>query len=147
MKDISIGIIGLGYVGLPLFLEFSKQYPVAGFDTSAKRIEELRNGHDHTLEADEKSLQRVNTSTDSRFSTSIEDIAHCNIYIVTVPTPIDSHRQPNLQPLLKASETVGKVLNKNDIVIYESTVYLCRRKRSGRKPGLQTRHTNPGRDR
>ena len=123
MKDISIGIIGLGYVGLPLFLEFSKQYPVVGFDTSAKRIEELRNGHDHTLEADEKSLQRVNTSTDSRFSTSIEDIAHCNIYIVTVPTPIDSHRQPNLQPLLKASETVGKVLNKNDIVIYESTVY------------------------
>ena len=114
MKDISIGIIGLGYVGLPLFLEFSKQYPVVGFDTSAKRIEELRNGHDHTLEADEKSLQRVNTSTDSRFSTSIEDIAHCNIYIVTVPTPIDNHRQPNLQPLLKASETVGKVLNNND---------------------------------
>ena len=91
---------------------------MVGFDTSAKRIEELRNGHDHTLEADEKSLQRVNTSTDSRFSTRIEDIAHCNIYIVTVPTPIDSHRQPNLQPLLKASETVGKVLNKNDIVIY-----------------------------
>jgi UDP-N-acetyl-D-glucosamine/UDP-N-acetyl-D-galactosamine dehydrogenase len=125
-----IGIIGLGYVGLPLAVEFSKYYPVIGFDINKKRIDELQSGLDITLEIDEPSLKQVIQSavpghnSKGLFCTNnIEDIRSCNIYIVTVPTPVDKNNRPDLTPLYKASETVGKVLKKGDIVIYESTVY------------------------
>lgn len=115
-----IGIIGLGYVGLPLAVEFGKKYPTFGFDINTKRIKELEGGHDHTLEVEDRELQRVQNLN---FTDDINDLGDCNIYIVTVPTPIDFYKQPDLTPLKKASETIGKVLFKNDIVIYESTVY------------------------
>jgi len=119
MNSSRIAIIGLGYVGLPLAVEFAKKFSVTGFDISDDRIKELSNGYDRTLEVDNLELK----STSMKFSNKLEDIKECNIFIVTVPTPIDSHKQPDLTPLIKASETVGKVLKKNDIVIYESTVY------------------------
>lgn len=119
MNSSRIAIIGLGYVGLPLAVEFAKKYPVIGFDISEDRTKELSNGYDRTLEVHDSELK----STSMKFSNKLEDIKDCNIFIVTVPTPIDSHKQPDLTPLIKASETVGKVLKKNDIVIYESTVY------------------------
>lgn len=119
MNSTRIAIIGLGYVGLPLAVEFAKKYPVTGFDISENRIKELSNGLDRTLEVHDSELK----STSMKFSNKLEDIKECNVFIVTVPTPIDSHKQPDLTPLIKASETVGKVLKKNDIVIYESTVY------------------------
>ncbi|MEP2773894.1 MAG: nucleotide sugar dehydrogenase [Fulvivirga sp.] len=115
-----IGIIGLGYVGLPLAVEFGKKYATVGFDINAKRIEELEGGHDHTLEVEDHELQHVKNLG---FTDNINDLGDCNIYIVTVPTPIDFYKQPDLTPLKKASEAIGKVLSKNDIVIYESTVY------------------------
>ena len=115
-----IAIIGLGYVGLPIAVEFSKKYPTTGFDISESRIEGLISGHDSTLEVDEAELKQA---TQLNYTTDIEQLKSCNIYIVTVPTPIDSHKRPDLTPLEKASETVGKVLSKGDIVIYESTVY------------------------
>jgi UDP-N-acetyl-D-galactosamine dehydrogenase len=119
MNSSRIAIIGLGYVGLPLAVEFAKKYQVTGFDISDDRIKELSNGYDRTLEVHDSELK----STSMKFSNNLEDIKECNVFIVTVPTPIDSHKQPDLTPLIKASETVGKVLKKNDIVIYESTVY------------------------
>ena len=119
MKN-KIAIIGLGYVGLPLAVEFGKKYPTTGFDINGPRIAELISGHDSTLEVDEAELKQA---TQLNYITDIEQLKSCNIFIVTVPTPIDSHKRPDLTPLEKASETVGKVLSKGDIVIYESTVY------------------------
>jgi len=119
MKN-KIAIIGLGYVGLPLAVEFGKKYPTTGFDINGPRIAALISGHDSTLEVDEAELKQA---TQLNYTTNIEQLKSCNIYIVTVPTPIDSHKRPDLTPLEKASETVGKVLSKGDIVIYESTVY------------------------
>jgi UDP-N-acetyl-D-galactosamine dehydrogenase len=115
-----IAVIGLGYVGLPLAVEFGKHRATIGFDIDATRIDELQSGHDRTreVEPDELSEARHLTYTDD-----IQKIADCGVYIVTVPTPIDAHKQPDLTPLKRASETVGKVLKKGDIVVYESTVY------------------------
>lgn len=119
-ESINIGIIGLGYVGLPLAVEFGKKYPVTGFDINQNRIDELRRGHDRTMETSDDDLK---AATNLEYTTTLEDIRKCNYYIITVPTPIDLHKRPDLTPLIKASETVGKVLSKGDIVIYESTVY------------------------
>ncbi|NPA59887.1 MAG: nucleotide sugar dehydrogenase, partial [Epsilonproteobacteria bacterium] len=117
-----LAIIGLGYVGLPLAAEFAKKYAVTGLDIYQDRIDELNRAEDRTLELSTEQLQEA-LDNGIKFTTSIDDIKECNIYIVTVPTPIDEHKRPNLTPLIKASETVGKVLKKDDIVIYESTVY------------------------
>ena len=115
-----IGIIGLGYVGLPLAVEFGKIVEVVGFDINQKRIEELKKGIDRTLETDHEELASAVKLT---FSFNPEDLRKVNHFIVTVPTPVDDYKTPDLTPLLKASETVGKVLKKGDVVIYESTVY------------------------
>ncbi|MGU7783022.1 Vi polysaccharide biosynthesis UDP-N-acetylglucosamine C-6 dehydrogenase TviB [Burkholderia sp. PU8-34] len=115
-----IGVIGLGYVGLPLAVEFGKKIPVVGFDISRARVDSLNEGHDATLEVDSAELAEAQWL---KVTANNEDLADCNIYIVTVPTPIDEHKQPDLQPLIDASDTVGRVLKQNDIVIYESTVY------------------------
>jgi UDP-N-acetyl-D-galactosamine dehydrogenase len=127
MSDVKVAVIGLGYVGLPLAVEFSKKYPTVGFDICSKRIAELKTGHDHTLEVDDEVLQEVmnmrNEGKGISFSEEIDSLEDCNYYVVTVPTPTDRNNRPVLTPLLKASDTVGKVLKKNDIVIYESTVY------------------------
>ncbi|MDC0115755.1 NAD(P)-binding domain-containing protein, partial [Methylophilaceae bacterium] len=119
---IKIAIIGLGYVGLPLAHAFAEKYPVIGFDIAQGRIDELANGQDRTLELSELQVKEA-IKNGMKFTCNIKDIANCNIYIVTVPTPIDKNKRPDLTPLIKASETIGKVLKKNDIVIYESTVY------------------------
>jgi UDP-N-acetyl-D-galactosamine dehydrogenase len=126
--NIKIAIIGLGYVGLPLARLFATQYSVVGFDINQSRIDALKQGNDNTLEIDSDSLQQVlvETSTQSNglyCTSSLDEIADCTYYIVTVPTPVDKNNRPDLTPLYKASETVGKVLKKGDIVIYESTVY------------------------
>lgn len=146
MKDIKIAVIGLGYVGLPLARLFATRYPVVGFDINAARVTELRQGHDSTLEVEDDVLQAVlvedlvsrkavnaedfgelmvaeEVKTGLYCSTDLEDIRDCNYYVVTVPTPVDKNNRPDLTPLYKSSETVGKVLKKGDIVIYESTVY------------------------
>jgi UDP-N-acetyl-D-galactosamine dehydrogenase len=123
MNNPHIAVIGLGYVGLPLAIEFAKKYPVVGFDIQTERTAELRSGKDRTKEADLESLQSVLAQGTLQCSSDIADIAACNIYIVTVPTPIDQYKAPDLTPLLKASEMLGGVLKKGDIVIYESTVY------------------------
>ena len=120
MKNLCIGIIGLGYVGLPLAVEFGKKYPVVGFDINKARLAELSNGHDSTLEVDDQELAEAKHLS---YSSSLDDLKACNVFIVTVPTPINEHKQPDLTPLIKASETIGKVLKQGDIVIYESTVY------------------------
>jgi UDP-N-acetyl-D-galactosamine dehydrogenase len=120
LENIKLAIIGLGYVGLPLAVEFGKQRPVVGFDINAKRIADLREGRDFTLETTSEELAAATRLT---FTTDKQDLKGCNFYIVTVPTPIDEHKQPDLTPLIKASETVGSVLKKGDIVVYESTVY------------------------
>ena len=120
LKNLKIAIVGLGYVGLPLAVEFGKKRSVVGFDINTKRIAELQAGHDHTLETE---LEELQAAEFLRFTTQVEDLRSCNCYIVTVPTPIDEHKRPDLTPLIKASETVGKVLKPGDIVIYESTVY------------------------
>ena len=120
LSNLKLAIIGLGYVGLPLAVEFGKQRFVVGFDINQKRIDELKSGHDFTLETELDELQAANKLS---FSTNVEDLRSCNCFIVTVPTPIDQHKRPDLTPLIKASETVGKVLKPGDIVIYESTVY------------------------
>jgi UDP-N-acetyl-D-galactosamine dehydrogenase len=126
---IKIAVIGLGYVGLPLARLFATKYNVVGFDINQTRIEELRNGHDGTLEVEDNILQEVlksdpqNNAFGLYCSFDIKDIQDCNYYIVTVPTPVDKNNRPDLTPLYKASETVGKVVKKGDIVIYESTVY------------------------
>ncbi|WP_306540418.1 nucleotide sugar dehydrogenase [Dysgonomonas sp.] len=128
MNKIKIAIIGLGYVGLPLARLFATKYPVVGFDINKARIKELMSGVDHTLEVDADILQSVlkneNSGNIGLFcSCNLEDISDCNYYIVTVPTPVDKNNRPDLTPLYRASETVGKVIDKGDIVIYESTVY------------------------
>lgn len=125
--NVNLAVIGLGYVGLPLAIEFAKLYKTIGFDINKKRIEELKQAKDHTLEADEDLLKSVlvkNPDQKGLFCTdSMEDLKSCNYYIITVPTPVDENKRPDLTPLYKASEAVGKVLKKGDIVIYESTVY------------------------
>ena len=118
--SVKIAIIGLGYVGLPLAVEFGKKYPVLGFDINKERIGELEKGYDRTLEVDEANLK---SSTNLSFSCVKDDLKSCNVFIVTVPTPVDEYKRPDLTPLIKASETVGSALKKGDIVIYESTVY------------------------
>ena len=117
-----IAVIGLGYVGLPLAHAFSFKYSVVGFDINKDRIKELNGGHDRTLELDEQQMQEA-LDNGMKFSTELNDIADCNVYIVTVPTPIDKDNRPELTPLKKSSQSIGKVLKKGDIVIYESTVY------------------------
>jgi UDP-N-acetyl-D-glucosamine/UDP-N-acetyl-D-galactosamine dehydrogenase len=119
-SDIRLAVIGLGYVGLPLAVEFGKRYPVTGFDINKGRIAALEAGHDATLEVADSELHEA---TRLRFTSDIADLADCNVYVVTVPTPIDEHKRPNLIPLVKASQTIGSLLKKGDIVIYESTVY------------------------
>jgi UDP-N-acetyl-D-galactosamine dehydrogenase len=116
-----IAIIGLGYVGLPLAVAFSKKIEVIGFDINQDRIQELKNGHDHTLEIEDHLLSSA--SKNLSYSFNIQDIKDCNIYIVTVPTPVDTANRPNLMPLIHSSKTVGAILKRGDIVIYESTVY------------------------
>ncbi|HLR49879.1 MAG TPA: nucleotide sugar dehydrogenase, partial [Candidatus Sphingobacterium stercoripullorum] len=132
MKNTKIAVIGLGYVGLPLARLFATKFPVVGFDIHQERVQELNDGHDFTLEVEDAILQEVlvkrNPITENKelglyCSATIDDIADANIYVVTVPTPVDEHHRPDLTPLVKASETVGKVLKRGDIVIYESTVY------------------------
>lgn len=123
MNNPYIAVIGLGYVGLPLAIEFAKKYAVIGFDINVDRTAELQKGEDRTKEADLNSLTKVISKETLVFSSELKDIANCNIFIVTVPTPIDQFKAPDLTPLLKASEMLGKVLKKGDIVIYESTVY------------------------
>tara|TARA_B100000749_G_scaffold14488_1_gene11448 strand:- start:210 stop:1484 length:1275 start_codon:yes stop_codon:yes gene_type:complete len=119
-KDTRIAVIGLGYVGLPLAVEFGKRYLTTGFDINRSRIAALISGHDSTLEVDTAALE---SAAHLSYTTDVDKLKTCNIYIVTIPTPIDIHKRPDLSPLEKASETIGKVLSKDDIVIYESTVY------------------------
>ncbi|RUO78414.1 Vi polysaccharide biosynthesis UDP-N-acetylglucosamine C-6 dehydrogenase TviB [Pseudidiomarina taiwanensis] len=120
LNNIKIAVIGLGYVGLPLAVEFGKKYPTIGFDINQKRVKELKGGHDHTLEVESEELAKADKLS---YSADVQDLQAVNIYIVTVPTPINKFKQPDLTPLIKASETIGKTLTKSDIVIYESTVY------------------------
>lgn len=120
IDNAKIAVIGLGYVGLPLAVEFGKKQNTVGFDINSARVDELNNGIDRTLEVDNTALK---SSKHLHFSTEINDLKPCNVYIVTVPTPINASKQPDLTPLQKASEMLGKVIAKNDIVIYESTVY------------------------
>ena len=122
MKNHKIAVIGLGYVGLPLAHAFSEKYEVVGFDIAQWRIDELRSGVDRTLELTTEQVHQA-IANKMQFTNVLEEISDCNIYIVTVPTPIDKHKKPDLTPLLKASESIGKVLKHGDIVIYESTVY------------------------
>ena len=119
---MKIAIIGLGYVGLPLAHAFSEKYEVVGFDINTSRIDELNNAYDRTLELSEAQMKEA-IAHGMKFSCDLNEIEECNIYVVTVPTPIDSSNRPDLTPLIKSSESVGKVLKKDDIVIYESTVY------------------------
>lgn len=120
LADLRIAIIGLGYVGLPLAVEFGKKGPVIGFDINQNRIDELKSGQDHTLEVSPEELQKAEQLS---FSANLNDLKQSNFFIVTVPTPVDQVNRPDLTPLRKASETVGQALKKGDIVVYESTVY------------------------
>ncbi|MQZ32251.1 Vi polysaccharide biosynthesis UDP-N-acetylglucosamine C-6 dehydrogenase TviB [Acinetobacter haemolyticus] len=120
LAELKIAIIGLGYVGLPLAVEFGKKLPVIGFDIHQKRIEELQSGQDHTLEVSPEELKQASHLS---YTADLDDLKDCNFFIVTVPTPIDDYKQPDLTPLIKASTSIGKVLKKRDIVVYESTVY------------------------
>jgi len=120
LQEVKLAIIGLGYVGLPLAVEFGKRRSVVGFDINQQRIDALKAGHDATLEVSDDELKEAAQLV---YSASLDDLESCNVFIVTVPTPIDEHKQPDLTPLIKASETIGSVLKKGDIVIYESTVY------------------------
>ena len=120
LSELKIAIIGLGYVGLPLAVEFGKKVPVVGFDIHQKRIDELKSGQDHTLEVSPEELAQ---STQLTYSANLDDLKSCNFFIVTVPTPIDEYKQPDLTPLVKASESIGRVLSQGDVVVYESTVY------------------------
>jgi len=123
MSGYKIAVIGLGYVGLPLAVEFAQKHPTIGFDISQSRIEELNSGYDRTLEIESDYIAKVNNEFGFKSTSNLQEIKDCNIYIVTVPTPIDKYKRPDLTPLLKASESIGTVLKKDDIVIYESTVY------------------------
>ena len=120
LRNLRIGVIGLGYVGLPLAVEFGKRFTTVGFDVKAARVEELKRGHDSTLETDEAELA---AATKLSCTTKLSDLKPCRVFIVTVPTPIDEYKRPDLTPLVKASESVGQVLKKGDVVVYESTVY------------------------
>ena len=120
LSDLKIAIIGLGYVGLPLAVEFGKQVPVIGFDIHQKRIDELKSGQDHTLEVSPEELKQASKLS---YSADLAELKDCNFFIVTVPTPIDDFKQPDLTPLIKASTSIGQVLKKGDVVVYESTVY------------------------
>lgn len=120
LSDLKIAIIGLGYVGLPLAVEFGKQVPVIGFDIHQKRIDELKSGQDHTLEVSPEELKQARKLS---YSADLAELRNCNFFIVTVPTPIDDFKQPDLTPLIKASTSIGQVLKVGDIVVYESTVY------------------------
>ncbi|AEC20679.1 polysaccharide biosynthesis protein [Pusillimonas sp. T7-7] len=120
IHDVKLAVVGLGYVGLPLAVEFGKQRSVLGFDINPRRVAELKSGQDHTLEVEPAELAEA---AQLSFSNEAEHLAQANVFIVTVPTPIDQYKQPDLTPLVRASETIGKVLKRGDIVIYESTVY------------------------
>jgi UDP-N-acetyl-D-galactosamine dehydrogenase len=120
LRNCRIGVIGLGYVGLPLAVEFGKHYDTTGFDVNRDRIAELRRGRDRTLEVERRELR---AATRLRYTADLGDLRRCRVFIVTVPTPIDGHKRPDLTPLVRASESVGKVLKRGDIVVYESTVY------------------------
>jgi len=120
LSEIKLAVIGLGYVGLPLAVEFGKKRSVVGFDINQPRIAALKAGHDSTLEVSDEELAQADKLS---YSSNLDDLKNCNVFIVTVPTPIDEFKRPDLTPLIKASETIGKVLKKGDIVIYESTVY------------------------
>jgi UDP-N-acetyl-D-galactosamine dehydrogenase len=120
VENTKIGILGLGYVGLPLAVEFGKFFPCIGFDISKSRVEALQSGHDATLEVEREELKKAPLLS---YSTDLDDLKACNVFIITVPTPIDEHKRPDLTPLIKASESVGKVISKDDVVIFESTVY------------------------
>ena len=122
MIKSKIAVIGLGYVGLPLAHAFSEKYEVVGFDIAQWRIDELNSGVDRTLELNEAQVGEA-LANGLQFTNILEEISDCNVYIVTVPTPIDKHKKPDLTPLIKASESIAKVLKKDDLVIYESTVY------------------------
>ncbi|SEV87077.1 Vi polysaccharide biosynthesis UDP-N-acetylglucosamine C-6 dehydrogenase TviB [Luteibacter sp. 329MFSha] len=120
LDKVRVGVIGLGYVGLPLAVEFGKRYPTLGFDIDASRVEELRAGTDRTLEVDKVALDAAARLT---YASDLDALRECTVYIVTVPTPIDRAKRPDLTPLTRASETLGKVLKRGDVVVYESTVY------------------------
>ena len=120
LEDLKIGVIGLGYVGLPLAIEFGKKYPTVGFDVKSSRIQELKSGNDSTLEVEDAEFKEADKIS---FTDSLSEIADCNFYIVTVPTPIDKSKRPDLTPLQMASQSVGSILSEGDIVVYESTVY------------------------
>lgn len=123
MKDIKIAVIGLGYVGLPLARLFSTKFPTIGYDINPSRVQRLMQGHDDTLEVEDEILQQAITKHSFVCTNELDKIRDCNFYIITVPTPVDKHNNPDLTPLRKASETIGKVIKKGDIVVYESTVY------------------------
>lgn len=123
MKEYKIAVIGLGYVGLPLARLFSTKFKTIGFDMNQSRVDALMAGHDTTLEVDDDLLQEAINKNGFKCTSNIEDIKDCNFYIVAVPTPVDSNNRPDLTPLISASETVGKIISKDDIVVYESTVY------------------------
>ena len=120
LRNLKIGIVGLGYVGLPLAVEFGKRFSTVGFDIKADRVAELNRGIDSTLECDAKELAEADKLS---YTTNLKDLKPCRVFIVTVPTPIDEDKRPDLTPLVKSSESVGKVLKKGDVVVYESTVY------------------------
>ena len=120
INELRIGVIGLGYVGLPLAVEFGRKYQTLGFDINEQRIAELSSGNDRTLEVDSEEL---GSADHLGFTSRLEDLKECNFFIVTVPTPIDEYKQPDLTPLIKASTALGKVISKDSIVVYESTVY------------------------
>ena len=120
LEKCRIGVVGLGYVGLPLAVEFGKHFQTVGFDIKTDRIAELKSGNDSTLECSTAELQ---ASKKLKYSANTRDLARCNVFIITVPTPVDRHNRPDLTPLERSSETVGKVLKKGDVVVYESTVY------------------------
>lgn len=119
-KNICIGIVGLGYIGLPLAVEFSKKFKVYGYDINSKRITELLNGKDKTKEVDKNELIKAKQLN---FTDNYKDLNLCNIFIITVPTPINKKMEPNLKPLIDASKKIGSIIKKNNIVIYESTLY------------------------
>lgn len=123
LNEIKIAVIGLGYVGLPLARLFSTKFPTVGFDMNASRVKALMEGHDATMEVDDALLQEAITKNGFRCTTQLEEIRDCNFYVVAVPTPVDENNRPDLKPLWGASETVGKVISKGNIVVYESTVY------------------------
>jgi UDP-N-acetyl-D-galactosamine dehydrogenase len=120
LENVRLGIIGLGYVGLPLAVEFAKKYPVIGLDINADRVAELQSGKDSSLEVSPDELAAV---TNIRYSSDLNDLRDCNVYVVTVPTPIDEYKNPDLRPLIGASRAVGQLISRGDVVIYESTVY------------------------